>query len=78
MAILGVLLGITMTVLAGCIWFGVREYPLLIKAEESLSERIAILERRKAVITEAATVQPKPARVAARQWSEDVPAAETK
>lgn len=81
MAIIGVLLGVTMTILAWLIWQGRAErerIDLLFAGTNAMTDRIAVLERRKAVIQEAVATQAaqtsKPS--TRRQWSEDVPAAE--
>lgn len=80
MAILGVLLGITMTILA-CL---IRDYLETRKAHgaeiKSLAARVEFLEKRKALLAEVVASQPKPAGVGAthgatriRTWNEDAP-----
>jgi hypothetical protein len=82
MAILGVLLGITMCAVAWCIKECIDHRKLIIDLENrvifDMGERIGALERRKAVIAEAVTAQPKPLGVKLRTWNEDVHMAEAK
>lgn len=84
MAILGVLLGITITVLAGAIWFVRNEYRVYIKAMSAVEDRVAVIERRKAFspdATQALNKPSEPAKVAAyrpRTWNEDTAQAEVK
>jgi hypothetical protein len=81
MAILGVLLGVTMTILGWLVYESREHRKLIIDLQNRLihgmGERVSALERRKAVIAEAAVSQPKPIGVR-RQWSENMPAAEAK
>jgi hypothetical protein len=74
MEILGVLLGVTMTVLAVACYLGWREYKALVLTASLLSDRVTMLEKRKAAVPVADTVdtqkaEAKPFRV--RTWSED-------
>jgi len=79
MAILGVLLGVTMTVLAYLLY----QFRENAKADfalfKDLTDRVVLLEKRKALLAEAVTSQPKPVGVAGqklRTWNEDAPIAE--
>lgn len=84
MGILGVLLGITISVLAGAIWFVRIEHRVYTKAVSELEDRVAVLERRKAFspdATQALNKSSEPTKVAAyrpRTWNEDTAQAEVK
>lgn len=78
--VLALLLGVTITVVAGLTWFVRKEktgrcdldYGCQLKFA-AIEERFVALERRKAVIAEAVASQPKPAGVGGvrpRSWSE--------
>lgn len=74
MAILGVLLGIMIPVLAFGLWYGYKYIPALRTEIASLVERVVFLEKRKALLAEVVTGQPKPVGVAGtklRTWNED-------
>lgn len=80
MEILGVLLGITMTLLAGGGWWALREHKSMSANLVSLAERVAIVEKRRVlpVVEQAGSMpvisQAKPVKL--RAWSEDAPIAE--
>jgi hypothetical protein len=82
MAILGVLLGITVTVLGGCIWWGRDKVSMLEAMEASMVERIAVLERRRSYLPEVSTGAPtepeqvKVAKMRPISWSQARDAAE--
>lgn len=72
MAILGVLLGITMCVVAGSIWFGHREWKGIIHRSKVDDCRIAMLERRKAPLPVVAPANDeKFPKIRMRAWNED-------
>lgn len=80
MAILGVLLGITMTVLGYMLYERRRANAIYIEAIKDLTDRVVFLGRRKALLAEAVATQPKPAGVGAihstmrvRTWDQDAP-----
>lgn len=80
MAILGVLLGITMCAVAWAINESISHKKLIIQLQSevifNLGQRVTVLEKRKAVISEAVAGQPKPAGVLRRTWNEDSESAE--
>lgn len=85
MAILGVLLGITMTVLGYFVYQFRDNAELALELFKSLTERVEFLERRKALLTEAAGSYQVPGvgnvankATKPRTWNEDVAAADTK
>ena len=76
---IGILVGMLIVVEAGLIWFVRKEYPVIMSAIEAAEKRIEILEKRKALLTEAAVSADKPAGVGKRTlrtWNENVGQAE--
>jgi hypothetical protein len=81
MAILGVLLGITMTLLGFGAYKAWSWLTALEKRVMDSLDRIVFLERRKSVVADAVAGQPKPAGVAQvklRTWNEDAAPFEAK
>ena len=76
---IAVLVGMLIVVVAGLIWFVRREYPKITASLDAAEKRIEILEKRKALLTEAAVSADKPAGVGKRTlrtWNENVGQAE--
>ena len=76
---IAVLVGMLIVVVAGLIWFVRQKYPVIIEALVAVEKRVEVLEKRKALLTEAAVSADKPAGVGKRTlrtWNENVGQAE--
>jgi len=76
---IAVLVGMLIVVTAGLIWFVRQKYPVIIEALVAVEKRVEVLEKRKALLTEAAVSADKPAGVGKRTlrtWNENVGQAE--